>query len=119
MAIMRGKGLIVCIIIHLDTAPVLSERIHGKVSSSQKHFFFNKPELRAYHCATNLEKKKDLPGAAYIDKIMAFQAAHYCVGELFMEYLKGSCHDGNEVCAFCAECGWVGPQMSYSPTYAR
>ena len=68
-----------------------------------------------YSATGNTEKQKALPWSAYIQKILEFHRAHYCVGELYMEYLKGSCDDGDDVCSFCAKCQWIGPVMTRIP----
>ena len=64
------------------------------------------------------ERKKDVPGAAYMKKIVSFRDTHYERGELYMEYQKRDCtktsHD-KQACLHCDSCQWVGPSMSRIP----
>jgi hypothetical protein len=64
------------------------------------------------------ERKKDVPGVAYMKKIVSFRDTHYGRGELYMEYLKRDCtktsHD-KQACLHCDSCQWVGPSMSRIP----
>ena len=61
--------------------------------TSQANFFsVNRVELKSYSSAPD-SKKKNLPGAAYIKKVLGHYNLHYGTGELYMEYLKGSCKE--------------------------
>ena len=94
----------------IDGAPVLSSYMKAIESEPAKElFFFNGDSLRAYQAATPLTQK-DVPGSAYIKKILDFVDNHYNTGELFMEYLKQDCILRNgELCWHCQVHDWVGP----------
>ena len=119
----------------IDGAPVLSEYLHCKVSNNiEDQFFFNGDILKQYKASTHA----NLPGIGYIDKIQRFYKLHYNTGELYMEYLKGSCvdtnmelgeqscepgssstgqptDDDNELCNYCASTTWIGPKFERIP----
>ena len=100
----------------LDGAPVLSSYIHGLISSkSQEHFFFNKEEVKAYHTACS-SAKQNVPGSGYIKKIYDFMESHYEYGDLYMEYLKGTCAANTGIlCQYCSATPWRGPAMTRVP----
>ena len=55
-------------------------------------FFWNCDYLDDYLKAPD-SKKTQYPGHAYFDKINQFITAHYCIGELYFEFTRGSCQD--------------------------
>ena len=56
----------------------------------EEQFFFNKDELLQY-CSVSISKKHTVPGHVYFDEIFKFVRDHVEIGELYMEYKKGSC----------------------------
>ena len=44
-----------------------------------------------------------------------FIGRHFEIGELYMEYLKGSCTDSGDLCEWCSSHVWVGPQLLRVP----
>ena len=72
----------------IDDAPVHSEYIKCFVAhKGEDGLFFNQDYLKEYMSKSG-ERKKDVPGAAYMKKIVSFRDTHYERGELYMEYLK-------------------------------
>ena len=69
-------------------------------SRKEKQFFFNSANLMKYSCATSESGKKKIPGNAYFSKITDFMNTHCEIGEMYFEYLKGSCEGGDERCSY-------------------
>ena len=55
-----------------------------------KHMFWNTVYLDEFIKASD-GKKDDVPGHAYFRKLEQFIGHHYEVGDLYMEYTRGSC----------------------------
>ena len=56
------------------------------------------------------QKKSDVPGSSYIEKILKFIDMHYKVGELFFEYMyRSCCTETTEYRSFCSDRGWTSP----------
>ena len=55
-------------------------------------FFFDKDYVTECQNATTEDEKNSVPGFGYMQKILMFFKHHFCVGELFMEYVKHSCN---------------------------
>ena len=73
------------------------------------NFFFSKPYLKEHQHAAQ-QKKSDVPGSSYIEKILKFIETYYNIGELFFEYLyRGCCTETSEYCSFCSDQGWTSP----------
>jgi hypothetical protein len=102
----------------IDGAPVLGEYIHCKLSNkADDMFFFNKDYLVEFQNSASQEKRKEVPGSGYMEKILKFQQQHYRTGELFMEYIKYGCsiNDNGITCEFCVLCEWTGPPAQRIP----
>lgn len=95
----------------VDDAPVLGDFITALLAEKNDggNFFFNKPYLKEHQNAAQ-QKKSDVPGSSYIEKILKFIETHYKIGELFFEYLyRGCCTETSEYCSFCSDQGWTSP----------
>ena len=62
-------------------------------SEKKRQFFFNRPYLMKYASTQSEKKRLDISGCNYLKKICAFINAHFIIGEMFLEYLKGSCEN--------------------------
>ena len=73
-------------------------------TSEKKHqFFFNRPYLMKYASTQSEKKRLDIPGCNYLKKIYTFIDAHFIIGEMFLEYLKGSCvNTTGTLCDYCS-----------------
>ncbi len=72
--------------------------------------------LQTYNATVNPTKRDMMPGSAYFAKIKKFIDDHYVFGELFMEYLKGSCLSKNgTLCQWCRDNRWIGPEIGRIP----
>ena len=103
----------------IDGAPVLSEYMQSMVAepTDYHHYLFG-DLLKDYNSATAMNKKAEVPGSGYIEKLLDFSDNHFHIGELYMEYIKGSCaseDSAGELCDFCVETPWVGPKMDRIP----
>lgn len=59
--------------------------------------------------------KSNIPGHGYFEKLDQFIELHFEVGELYIEFLKGSCASSQEtICDFCSK-GWSGPELERVP----
>ena len=78
--------------------------LKGYVTTGEKsQFFFNREYLMEYAAAKTEAKQQEVPGCNYFRKIYAFIDAHCLIGEMFLEYLKGSCKDsGGTLGDFCS-----------------
>jgi hypothetical protein len=66
------------------------------VTQQEKNqFFFNQRYLMKYAAVKTEAKKEQVPGCNYFKKIYTFIDSHCLLGEMFLEYLKGSCKDAN------------------------
>ena len=78
--------------------------------------FFNKDYATEYQNATTEDRKNSVPGFGYMQKILMFFKHHYCVGALFMEYVKHSCNEKKKsLCEFCATHNWIVPPTKHIP----
>ena len=69
----------------------------------EEQFFFNKDELLQY-CSVSISKKHTVPGHIYFDEIFKFVRDHVEIGELYIEYKKGSCEIyAHNKCDYCAK----------------
>ncbi|KAL9977177.1 hypothetical protein ACROYT_G014555 [Oculina patagonica] len=68
----------------VDDAAVLGDFISALLAEKNDsgNFFFNKPYVKEHQNAAQ-QKKSDVPGSTYIEKILEFIAMHYKIGELF------------------------------------
>jgi hypothetical protein len=75
----------------------------GDVTTSKEmQFFFNSAYLMKYSTAKSEVRRKSIPGNAYFSKINAFLVAHCDIGEMYFEYLKGSCEaKSGKRCNYC------------------
>ena len=74
----------------IDGAPVLSDYIHASVSERAEDSFFNGEYLSEY-MKKSVNNRNDMPGSAYISKILELNEKHVKSGELQTEFLKGPC----------------------------
>ena len=77
--------------------------------------FFNGEYLSEY-MKKSVDNRIDMPGSAYIRKILKFNEKHAESGELCAEFLKGSCKEKDgSLCKHCCvtdgpeEITWTGP----------
>ena len=72
-------------------------------SEKKRQFFFNRPYLMKYASTQSEKKRLDIPGCNYLKKINTFIDAHFIIGEMFLEYLKGSCVNiTGTLCDYCS-----------------
>ena len=70
-----------------------------------KQFFFNRSFLMQYAYCKTEAKKQQCPGSNYFKKIYSFIDTHFEIGEMYLEYLKGSCKiSSGKLCDFCTSC---------------
>ena len=62
-------------------------------SEKKRQFFFNRPYLMKYASTQSEKKRRDIPGCNYLKKIYTFIDAHFIIGKMFLEYLKGFCEN--------------------------
>ena len=68
----------------------------------EKQFFFNTTYLLQYTSTKSDVNRATAPGNAYFSKIEKFTQEHGESGEMYMEFLKGSCEkEKNERCEYC------------------
>ena len=106
-------------------ASELAERVdgepapHGFIScqvtpKDYEQFYSDQEYMSAYISASSESAKKKLPGHGYYSMIDNFYKNHCQKGELYIEFLKGSCQKlDEECCKVCLE--WSGPATSYVP----
>ena len=71
-------------------------------SQREKQFFFNSAYLMKYFSTKSESGRKKIPGNAYFSKINGFMNTHCEIGEMYFEYLKGSCEEeSDERCEYC------------------
>jgi hypothetical protein len=71
-------------------------------TSKEMQFFFNSAYLMKYSTVKSEVRRKSIPGNAYFSKINAFMVAHCDIGEMYFEYLKGSCEaKSGKRCNYC------------------
>ena len=70
----------------------------------------------------SVNNRGDMPGSAYIRKILEFNEKHVESGELYAEFLKGSCKEKDgSLCEHCCvtdgpeEIAWTGPATERIP----
>lgn len=70
----------------------------------------------------SVNNRNDMPGSAYIRKILEFNEKHVESGELYAEFLKGSCKEKiGSLCKHCSvtdgpeEIAWTGPATERIP----
>ena len=104
----------------IDGAPVLSDYIHAGVSERAEDSFFNGEYLSEY-MKKSVKDRNDMPGSAYVSKILEFNEKHVKSGELHTEFLKGPWKgkDGS-LCKHCVtdgpeEIAWTGPVTERIP----
>ncbi|KAL0962590.1 hypothetical protein UPYG_G00342170 [Umbra pygmaea] len=56
-----------------------------------------------------------VPGHNYFQKIESFIDRHFEIGELYMEFLKGSCKGSGALCDFCTSNLLSGPPITRIP----
>ena len=101
-------------------AQEVTERIDdAKAPSGYITAYLSKPTHMLFSesvFAPQASMKPNQPGYHYHQKITNFISMHYKTGELFTEYLKGSCADQNgQLCDYCHEHKFVGPVASRIP----
>ena len=68
----------------------------------EKQFFFNTTYLLQYTSTKSEINRATVPGNAYFSKIEKFTQEHSESGEMYMEFLKGSCEKEKSArCEFC------------------
>ena len=77
----------------IDGAPVLSDYIHASVSEHAEDSFFFNGEYLSEYMKKSVNNRGDMPGSAYIRKILEFNEKHIESGELYAEFLRGSCKE--------------------------
>ena len=93
----------------IDGAPVLSDYIHASVSERAEDSFFFNGEYLSEYMKKSVNNRNDMPGSAYIRKILEFNEKHVESGELYAEFLKGSCKEKDgSLCKRC--CVTDGPE---------
>ena len=71
-------------------------------SKREKQLFFNSAYLMKYFSTKSESGREKIPGNAYFSKINGFMNTHCEIGEMYFEYLKGSCEEeGDERCEYC------------------
>lgn len=105
-------------------AAELAERVDGEPApsgflncsvtpTSREQFLWDKGYLENYmSCKTECARMK-LPGHGYYSKLERFCKLHFKRGELYIEYVKGSCEEAGELCEFCKT--WKGPRTGPVP----
>ncbi|XP_070580686.1 uncharacterized protein [Ptychodera flava] len=79
-------------------------------------FFYNAVNLASYVTTHSQSKKLQVPGHAYFQKIESFIQSHFHVGEMYLEYLKGSCQQTlGTLCEYCKESN-IDPVMTRVPS---
>ena len=73
----------------------------------------HKNNIEKYISCKKKAGRSQIPGHGYYAKLQHFYQLHFKRGELYLEYLKGSCQEGEELCDFCAT--WSGPKSDYVP----
>ena len=70
----------------------------------------------------SVNNRNDMPGSAYIHKILEFIEKHVESGELYAKFLKGSCKEKDgSLCKHCCvtdgpeEIAWTGPATERIP----
>lgn len=74
-------------------------------TKSNFQFFYNRPYLMKYTSAKTDVAKHKVPGYHYFKKLYSFIDGHCIIGEMFLEYLKGSCKEtgsSGTLCDFCS-----------------
>ncbi|XP_035690603.1 uncharacterized protein LOC118425678 [Branchiostoma floridae] len=105
--------------LRIDQSPAPSK---GKtqaflVEQPDQQFFYNRNYLLQY-TKTAKSQRTSVPGHSYFKKIEEFVERHFKTGELYMEYVKGSCKDlseEQELCDFCISHNFTGPPPSPVP----
>ena len=93
----------------IDGAPVLSDYIHARVSERAEDSFFFNGEYLSEYMKKSVNNRIDMPGSAYIRKVLEFNEKHVESGELCAEFLKGSCKEKDgSLCKHC--CVTDGPE---------
>ncbi|CAB3976669.1 RNA-directed DNA polymerase from transposon X-element [Paramuricea clavata] len=71
-------------------------------TSKEMQFLFHSAYLMKYSTAKSEVRRKSIPGNTYFSKINAFMVAHCDIGEMYFEYLKGSCEaKSGKRCNYC------------------
>ena len=106
----------------IDGAPVLSDYIHASVSERAEDSFFFNGEYLSEYMKKSVNNRNAMPGSAYIRKILEFNEKHVESGELYAEFLKGSCKEKDgSLCKHCCvtdgpeEIAWTGPATERIP----
>ncbi len=74
-----------------------------------EQFFFNTTYLLQYTSTKSDANKATVPGNAYFSRIEKFAQERSETGEMYMEFLKGSCgNEASEKCEFCASNDFCG-----------
>ena len=88
----------------------------GLTGEPAKDLFFNDAKFVQQYFQAPKAKQKDLPGYHYYSKVAKFAETHFEVGELYIEYRKGSCESrSGELCQFCCDNPWYGPKLGQVP----
>ena len=62
----------------------------------------------------NMNKKMSVPGHGCLETVKEFYDMHYQTGELFFEFLKGTCMDKtSELCKWCEENHLLSEHMTH------
>ena len=107
----------------IDGAPVLSDYIHTSVSECAEDSFFFNGEYLSEYTKKLINQRNEVPGSAYIQKILDFNEKHVESGEPYAEFLKGSCKEKDgTLCEHCScvrdgssEIDWTGPATDRIP----
>ena len=67
--------------------------IHASVSERAEDSSFFNGEYLSEYMKKSVNNRGDMPGSAYIRKILEFNEKHVKSGELYAEFLKGSCKE--------------------------
>lgn len=105
-------------------ATELAERVDGEPAPSgfltcnitpneREQFLWDKGYLEKFISNKSETGRLSIPGHGYYGKLDRYCQIHFKRGELYLEYLKGSCEEAGELCNFCVK--WNGPKTDYVP----
>ncbi|XP_065130789.1 uncharacterized protein [Paramisgurnus dabryanus] len=84
------------------------------VEKTELQFFYNREFLQRY-MTSGKTQRSSVPGHNYFQKIESFIDRHFEIGELYMEFLKGSCKGSGSLCDFCSSNPLSGPPITRIP----
>lgn len=98
----------------VDGEPAPNGFISCRVTPNEsEQFLWDRDHLEKYISAKSETSKLTLPGSGYYSQLERFCQLHFQRGELYIEYVKGSCEKNGELCDFCRE--WNGPWTGCVP----